>query len=297
MTKPDIERLIKKRLASLPIGRRTLVMGILNVTPDSFSGDGLGDDVNAALTQARRMIAEGADILDIGGQSTRPGSDPVSPDEELRRVLPVIERIREEGLETAISVDTNRAIVAEGAVQAGADIINDISGLRDDPAIADVVASYDAGLVLMHIQGTPRTMQHNPHYDDLLGEVTAYLRRGIAQAQSAGVPLDRIWIDPGIGFGKTLEHNLELLRRLGELQTLGCPILVGTSRKGFIGRLLAPLFGGAAPSPARRVVGTCATIALSIANGAGIVRVHDVAEAVQTARISDAIVHGYVEEI
>jgi dihydropteroate synthase len=290
------------RLQSLPIGRRTLVIGIVNVTPDSFSGDGLGTDVDAAVTQAWRMAREGADLVDIGGQSTRPGSDPVDAEEELGRVLPVVERLRGgagvEGIfPLPISIDTNRSEVARAALAAGADIINDISGLRDDPAIAHVAAEYAAGLVLMHMQGTPKTMQVNPHYDDLLGEVTAYLQEGIAKALAAGVPRGSIWIDPGIGFGKTLEHNLELLRRLAELRQLGCPILVGTSRKGFIGRILAPLHDGQVPQPDARVVGTGATVALSIANGADIVRVHDVAHAVEVARVADAIVRGYVEGI
>ena len=273
------------------IRQRTLVMGILNVTPDSFSGDGLGEDTDAAVRQGHRMALEGADILDVGGQSTRPGAATVPVDEELRRVLPVIARLAApSGPGTAISVDTNQARVAEEALRAGAHIVNDISGLRDDPAIADVVARYNAGLVIMHIQGTPRTMQITPHYDDLLGEVIAYLQAGIDKAVSAGVPKKHIWVDPGIGFGKTLQHNLELIKRLRELETLGCPILIGTSRKGFIGRILAPLNNGEAPPPQERVAGTGATLAISIANGANLVRVHDVAPAVQVARVSDAIV-------
>lgn len=283
------------RFDALPIGTRTIVMGIINVTPDSFSGDGLGDNVRAALRQAQRMVAEGADILDIGGQSTRPGSDPVSPDEEMRRVVPAIQSIRYAGIEHPISIDTSNSHVAEAALAAGADMVNDISGLRDDPHLAEVAARNNAGLALMHIQGTPRTMQENPHYDDLLGEVIAYLGAGIERARMPGIPLNRIWVDPGIGFGKTLEHNLELIRRLGELRQLGCSILIGASRKGFIGRLLAPGFGGEAPPPDLRVVGTGATVALSIANGADIVRVHDVGHTVQVARVSDAIVRGYVE--
>jgi dihydropteroate synthase len=278
-------------VSNLPLGRRTLVMGIINVTPDSFSGDGLGSDVDAAVAQAHRMAAEGADLLDIGGQSTRPASEPVPVEEELRRVIPVIERLRSgHAVHLPISIDTNRGQVANAALEAGADIVNDISGLRDDPSIAAIAARHGAGLILMHIQGTPRTMQINPHYENLLAEVIDYLRGGIEKAEQAGVPRERIWVDPGIGFGKTLEHNLELLRRLGELRVLGCPIMVGTSRKAFIGRLLAPLHGGEAPPPAERIAGTGATIALSIANGADIVRVHDVAPAVEVARVADAIV-------
>jgi dihydropteroate synthase len=278
---------------TLSIAERTLVMGILNVTPDSFSGDSLGDDVDAAVEQARRMKAEGADILDIGGQSTRPGSDPVPVDEELRRVLPVVERlVSSDGVGLPISVDTSRAEVAEAALKAGAHIINDITGLRDEPEIARVVARHNAALVLMHIQGTPRDMQQHPHYDDLLGEVTAYLRSAVDKAILAGIPRNRIWVDPGIGFGKTLDHNLELLRRLAELRSLGCAILVGTSRKSFIGRILARDRGGQLPPSGERVTGTGATLAISIANGARIVRVHDVAHAVEVARIADAIMRG-----
>jgi dihydropteroate synthase len=283
------------RIPHSAIGPRTLIMGIINVTPDSFSGDGVGDDVEAAVAQGARMVAEGADILDVGGQSTRPGSDPVSMEEELRRVVPVIERLISAHGSIDISIDTNRASVAEAAIGAGASIINDISGLRDDPEIADVAARHGTGLVLMHIQGTPRTMQANPHYDDLLGEVIAYLRAGVERAVMSGVPLERIWVDPGIGFGKTIDHNLELLRRLGELRVLGCPILVGSSRKSFIGRILAPLNGGEPLPPQARVIGTGATVAVSIANGADVVRVHDVAHAVQVARVTDAIVRGYRE--
>ncbi|MEO8288346.1 MAG: dihydropteroate synthase [Chloroflexota bacterium] len=278
------------------IGKRTLIMGIINVTPDSFSGDGLGDDVESAVRRARQMKQEGADILDIGGQSTRPGSQAIDVVEELRRVIPVVERLASDSeIGLPLSVDTNRAAVADAAVRAGATIINDISGLRDDPEIADVAAAHGARLVLMHIQGTPSTMQQHPHYEDLLGEVIAYLRQGVDKSIAAGVPQDRIWVDPGIGFGKTLQHNLELIRRLGELKVLGCPILIGTSRKGFIGKLLAPLHNGRAPAPAERIAGTGATIALSIVHGADIVRVHDVAQAADVARVTDAVVRGYVE--
>ena len=267
---------------TLPVGTRTLVMGIINVTPDSFSGDSLGDDVAAVVAQARRMHAEGADLLDVGGLSTRPGSEPVSPDEELRRVVPVVERLAAE-VPLPISVDTYRATVAEGALRAGAHIVNDITGFREDPAILDVAAQHGAAVIAMHIQGRPATMQQYPHYTNLLGEVIAYLRESVAQAVAAGVPRERIWVDPGIGFGKTLAHNLELLRRLGELRVLGQPILIGTSRKGFIGRLL-----GGVP-PAERVTGTGATLAVSICHGADVVRVHDVGPAVEVVRVTDAI--------
>jgi dihydropteroate synthase len=266
-------------------------MGIINVTPDSFSGDGLGANLEAAQEQAWRMKSEGADILDIGGESTRPGSEPVSEEEEIRRVLPLVRALAgPDGVGIPISVDTRRAQVAQAALEAGACIINDITGLRDEPRIAEVVARYNAGLVLMHIKGTPRDMQKDPHYNDLLGEVTSYLAAGKARAEEAGIPRSRIWVDPGIGFGKTLDHNLELLRRLTELKALGCAIMVGTSRKSFIGRIIAG--GGEPPPPAERVWGTAATLAVSIANGASVVRVHDVAEAVQVCRVADAIIRG-----
>lgn len=279
---------------TLPLGKRTLMMAIINVTPDSFSGDALGDDVEAAVAQARRMHSEGADILDVGGMSTRPGAEPVSIDTELGRVVPVIRRLcASDGVPLPVSIDTTRAEVARAAIEAGALIINDITGLRDDPRLAGLAAETGATLVLMHIQGTPRTMQTQPHYDDLLGEVIAYLREGVDKAVAAGVNKERIWVDPGIGFGKTVDHNLELLRRLKELGSLGCPVLVGTSRKGFIGRILAD--NGEAPPPEQRVVGTGATLAIALANGAAVVRVHDVAHAVQVARVADAIVRGSLE--
>jgi dihydropteroate synthase len=276
---------------TVPLGERTLVMGIVNVTPDSFSGDGLGDDTEAAVEQARRMVDEGADIIDVGGQSTRPGSEPVTTEEELHRVIPVVERLAGDArLNAAISIDTNRAVVARAALESGAHIVNDISGLRDEPAIAPAVAQFGAGLVVMHIQGTPQTMQQNPHYDDLLGEVTQYLREAVRVAVGAGIPRERVWVDPGIGFGKTTEHNLELLNRLDELRSLGCAILVGTSRKGFIGRVLAPVYGGSVPAPGERVAGSGATVAVSVVRGASVVRVHDVRHTVEVARVADVIV-------
>lgn len=266
----------------LPVGERTLIMGIINMTPDSFSGDSLGDDGAAALAQAQRMHAEGADLLDVGGLSTRPGAAPVSPEEELRRVVPVIERLAA-AVPLPISVDTYRASVAEAALRAGAHIVNDITGFREDPAILDVAARHGATVIAMHIQGRPATMQQHPTYTDLLGEVIAYLRESVDQAVAAGIPRDRIWVDPGIGFGKTIAHNLELLRRLDELRAVGQPILIGTSRKGFIGRLL-----GGVP-PAERITGTGATLAVSICHGADVVRVHDVGPALEVVRVTDAI--------
>lgn len=268
----------------LPVGERTLVMGILNMTPDSFSGDSLRDDVGAALAQAWRMHAEGADLLDVGGMSTRPGAAPISPEEELQRVVPVIARLAAE-VPLPISVDTYRASVAEAALAAGAHIVNDITGFREDPAILAVAARHGAAVIAMHIQGRPATMQQHPTYTDLLSEVIAYLRESVEQAVAAGIPRERIWVDPGIGFGKTIAHNLELLRRLGELRALDQPILVGTSRKAFIGRILGGL------PPAERVTGTGATLAVSVCQGADIVRVHDVGPAVQVVRVTDAILH------
>jgi dihydropteroate synthase len=269
----------------LPLGQRTLVMGILNVTPDSFSGDGITDDVEAVIAHARTLVAQGADILDVGGESTRPGADEAPVEEELRRVEPVVRRLAAESL-APISIDTAKAAVAEAALAAGAHIVNDITGLRADPMMAEVAARAGAGVVAMHILGRPRTMQHAPVYKDVLLEVAEFLAGSVELAIAAGVRRDRIVVDPGIGFGKTLEHNLEILRRLAELCALGQPVLIGTSRKAFIGRLL----GGAPPS--ERVEGTGATVALAIAAGADIVRVHDVAPAVKVARVADAIVRG-----
>ena len=269
----------------LPLGGRTLVMGIINVTPDSFSGDGIADDVEVALARARALVAEGADLLDVGGESTRPGSEEVPLDEELRRVVPVIRRLAAES-PVPISIDTAKAAVAEEALAAGAHIVNDITGLRGDPAMTEVVARAGAGIVAMHILGRPRTMQLAPAYEDVVLEIAEYLAGSVRLAIEAGARRDRIVVDPGIGFGKTLEHNLEILRRLAELKGLGQPVLIGTSRKSFIGRLL-----GGVP-PAERVEGTGATVALAIAAGAEIVRVHDVAPAVKVARVADAIARG-----
>jgi dihydropteroate synthase len=270
---------------TLPLGQRTLVMGILNMTPDSFSGDGLDFGVEAAVERAQAMQAAGADMLDVGGMSTRPGAEEIPESEELRRVVPLIARLARE-VDLPLSVDTYRAAVADAALDAGAVIVNDITGLGAEPELAGVVARRGAALVLMHIKGTPRTMQHDPQYADLMGEIIDYLRAACDRAVAAGVPRDRLWIDPGIGFGKTGDHNLEVLRRLGELRSLGLPVMVGTSRKGFLGRIL----GGRAPD--ERVAATGATVAVSIVHGADIVRVHDVAPAVDVARVADAIMRG-----
>jgi len=266
----------------LDLGKRTHLMGILNVTPDSFSDGGRYSNADKALEHAREMVVAGADIIDIGGESTRPGAEPVPEAEELRRVIPLIERLAAE-LTVPLSIDTYKSSVAQRALQAGASIVNDISGLRFSRDMAGVVAAYGAAVVVMHIQGAPRSMQQHPVYEDVVSEVLAHLEEGIGIAVRAGVDREKIVIDPGIGFGKTLEHNLTLLNRLGEFCCLGRPILLGTSRKKFIGTVLD------IPEPDQRVDGTAATVALGIEQGARIIRVHDVARMAQVARMTDAI--------
>ena len=264
-------------------GSRTYVMGVLNVTPDSFSGDGLGSDTDAAVEQALRFQADGADIIDIGGESTRPasiytGAGPITADEELRRVIPVIEALAG-ALHIPISIDTYKAEIAREALRAGAAMVNDVWGFRRDPDMAQVAADSDAPVVLMHNQAHTR-------YDDLVPDVIGELRRMIDAAISAGVRRENIIIDPGMGFGKTAEHNLEILRRLDEFRALDAPILVGMSRKSTIGYVLdLPV--------EERLEGTAATVALSVAFGADIVRVHDVREMARVARMSDAVVRGW----
>ena len=266
----------------LDLGSRTHIMGILNVTPDSFSDGGHYADAVRALTHAHVMAAAGADIIDIGGESTRPGAAPVAEEEELRRIIPLIERLSDE-LAVPISVDTYKSSVAKKAIEAGARIVNDISGLRFSPDMANVVADSGAAVVIMHIKGTPRNMQQNPVYDDVIGEIMAYFEEGIEIAVKAGVDREKIFIDPGIGFGKTLEHNLAILDRLDEFQVLGRPIVLGTSRKKFIGTILD------VQAPEQRVDGTAATVALGIERGARVVRVHDVARMAQVAKMTDTI--------
>ena len=267
----------------LDLGSRTQIMGILNVTPDSFSDGGRYADTDRALAHAREMTAAGADIIDIGGESTRPGAERLSEDEELRRIVPVIERLATE-IEIPISVDTYKSAVAKKALEAGASIVNDISGLRFSPDMAKVAADYGAAVVIMHIKGTPRDMQQNPVYEDVVGEILSYLEESIDIAVRAGVDRERTLIDPGIGFGKTLEHNLTILQRLDEFRGLGRPIVLGTSRKKFIGTVLD------IPVAADRVEGTGATVALGIERGASVVRVHDVGPLAKVARMTDAIV-------
>jgi dihydropteroate synthase len=267
---------------TLDFSQKTHIMGILNVTPDSFSDGGNYFDKTSAVVRARLMVQEGADIIDVGGQSTRPGSEPVDVDEELRRTVPVIEAIAPE-LDVPISIDTYRVEVASSALEAGASMVNDISGLRFDPAMASLVAEQGVPVILMHIKGTPRDMQKNPTYEALVPEVMDYLRESIRIAEQAGVARELIVIDPGIGFGKTFDHNLEIINRLGEFATLEMPVLVGPSRKAFMGEIL----GGAPPS--ERTFGTAAAVTASILNGANIVRVHDVAQMSMVARVADAI--------
>ena len=273
---------------TLALDARTLVMGVLNVTPDSFSDGGRFFSPERAIEHAERMLAEGADIIDIGGESSRPGSEPVSVEEELRRVLPVIEQLA--GLpEAIISIDTTKSEVAHAALGAGACIVNDISALRFDFHIADEAARAGAGLVLMHSRGTPATMQRLPPAPDIVHEVTTSLRRSLAMAERRGVARASIVLDPGIGFGKTPEQNVELIAQLGQLARAfpGVPWLVGTSRKSFIGHLLNDV------PAAERLHGTMASVTAAILQSASIVRVHDVRAAVETARVADAIKRAY----
>jgi dihydropteroate synthase len=271
------------------LGERTLVMGVLNVTPDSFSDGGKYFAVKKAVAAALAMQHAGADIVDIGAESTRPGSVGISAAEELARLLPVLEALRGR-LKIPISIDTQKSAVAEIAIGAGAEILNDISGLKNDPRLAEVAAHHKVPLILMHMRGTPRTMQKQPFATAVLRDVIAGLRQSLAIARRAGVPKSQIILDPGIGFGKSHAQNYELLAKLPALARLGCPLLVGASRKAFIGATLA--YKGK-PAPAdQRIWGTAATVAASILLGAHIIRVHDVAEMAQVARVADAILAG-----
>jgi len=267
---------------TLDLGAKTLVMGILNITPDSFSDAGQFFDEDEAVMRGKQMLADGADILDIGGESSRPGSAPVSEEEELRRVIPVIDRLADEA-GAIISVDTTKSRVAIEAMDAGASIINDISAMRFDAGMAGVAARLGAGVVLMHMQGTPADMQKDPVYGDLMGEVVSFLSERGDLARKSGVLNEAIVYDPGIGFGKTIRHNLELINRIGDLKTaLGRPMLSGPSRKSFIGAVLdVPV--------EERIEGTAAAVAMSIVRGASIIRVHDVREMARIAKMVDAI--------
>ncbi len=265
--------------------RRTYLMGVLNVTPDSFSDGGQFDTLERAVQRAQSMLPH-IDILDIGGESTRPGASPVSASAEIARVVPVISALREQGVTVPISIDTTKSAVAQAAIEAGANVVNDVSAGRFDPELLPLCARYQVPVVLMHMQGEPRTMQINPQYRDVVQEVKQFLKDAIDIAQACGIDQRAIAIDPGIGFGKTLEHNLLLLRHLREFRELGCPLLVGVSRKSFIGKLCHQ------PDPQQRVFGTAAACAVAIANGANILRVHDTAEMYDVTRVADAIVRG-----
>ncbi len=257
-------------------------MGILNLTPDSFSGDGIHKDTGRALEEAEMIVEEGADIIDIGGESTRPGSLPVSPSEEIERVIPVIRGLAKK-IDIPISVDTRKSEVAMAALRNGASIINDITGLEYDAEMKKVVRDHDAKVVLMHIKGAPQTMQENPTYDNLIEEIRDRLLQLIKKAELSGIKKENIIVDPGIGFGKAHKHNLEILNNLSRFKMLGRPILVGPSRKSFIGNILGV-------EPRDRIFGTAASTAVAIKNGADIIRVHDVKEMKEVAKVADAIV-------
>jgi dihydropteroate synthase len=261
-------------------GQKTLIMGILNVTPDSFSDGGKFQALETAVARGLQMAAEGADIIDIGGESTRPGARPVSAEEEIRRTIPIVTELKKQS-RCLISIDTQKAEVARAALAAGADIINDISALAN-PGMAAVAAETGAGLVLMHMLGTPQTMQKNPHYADVVSDVRNFLEERTAFAVSRGIAPEQICLDPGIGFGKTDEHNLALLREIPALAALGRPVLIGASRKSFIGRILG---GG----PDERMAGSLAVAAFAILRGAQLLRVHDVKESCDAAKLVDRL--------
>ncbi|KPL05546.1 MAG: dihydropteroate synthase [candidate division Zixibacteria bacterium SM1_73] len=277
--KRDIKLNFSKR--SFNLSSRTHLMGTLNVTPDSFSDGGQFFEPEDAVKQGIKMAREGADIVDVGGESTRPGSDPIIVEEELSRVIPVIEALSKE-INTPISIDTYKSQVAKKALDSGAEMINDISALRFDPQMKKIASEYQVPVVLMHIKGTPKNMQENPYYDDVIEEITKYLRESIQLAKDAGIQKENIIIDPGIGFGKRLEDNLNILKNLKKFSILNCPILVGPSRKSFIGKILGlPV--------EERLEGSLASLAVSIMNGANIVRVHDVKESKRVACLVDTI--------
>ncbi|HEY9808927.1 MAG TPA: dihydropteroate synthase [Halomicronema sp.] len=264
-------------------GEQTYIMGVLNVTPDSFSDGGDFDCLERAIEGAQKLVTAGVDILDIGGQSTRPGAEEVSVVEEINRVLPVIKALRKAGFDVPISVDTTRSEVARAAIECGADIVNDISGATFDEKMLSTVAGLDVPIVLMHIRGTPQTMQKLTEYKDLVGEIYEFFSQRIEAAVGAGVSRSNIILDPGIGFAKTYEQNLELIRKLGDFSGLGCPLLVGPSRKSFIGHILNK------PIPKDRVWGTSAVCSAAVSFGVDILRVHDVAEMRDVVRVADAI--------
>lgn len=273
----------------LDLSSRTHIMGILNVTPDSFSDGGKWTDVDRALSHAEEMAEAGVDIIDVGGESTRPGSEPVGLEEEKRRVLPVIERLLDK-INLPISIDTYKSEVARDCLAMGVQMVNDISATNLDPQMKKVIVSYDAAVVLMHMKGSPKDMQENPHYTDLIQEITDYLKKSIHEALKAGIKRERIVVDPGIGFGKTAAHNLEIMKRLENLKALGCPILIGPSRKSVIGKVLD------LPTD-ERLEGTAACVAICILNGANIVRVHDAKEMRRVVRMTDAVKKGLAYEL
>lgn len=254
-------------------------MGVVNVTPDSFSDGGRYLDAQAAIAHGEELLRDGAEILDVGGESTRPGAEPVGEAEELRRVVPVVEALAGKGV---VSIDTSKAAVAAAAIYAGATMLNDVTALRGDATMAGVCAERGVDVVLMHMPGDPRTMQDDPRYDDVVDDIKAFLAERVEYALAAGIARERIWLDPGIGFGKTLEHNLELLRRLGELRELGRPLVIGASRKSFIGKV-----DGSAVD--ERIGGSLASAVLAAAEGADVLRVHDVAETAQALAVAGAI--------
>ncbi len=259
---------------------KTLIMGVMNVTPDSFYAPSRVIEPDTVVRRARQMAADGADIIDIGGESTRPGAEPVGPDEERARVVPVLEALSGEGFH--VSIDTYRAETARRAMALGATMVNDITALRGDPDMAGLMAEAGAECVLMHMQGTPKTMQQSPEYADIIEDICRFFEERLEYAVHAGIPEDRLWLDPGFGFGKTVRHNLTVLRRLSEFKRFGRPLLVGTSNKSTIGKVLgAPVED--------RLEGTAATVALAIANGADAVRVHDVRAMARVARMCDAV--------
>jgi dihydropteroate synthase len=277
---------LKLRSQTLVLGERTMIMGVLNTTPDSFSDGGKYEQPELAIERALAMERAGADLLDIGGESTRPGSEETSASEELDRILPVLEGLRRR-LKIPISVDTRRSTIAELAICAGAEIINDVSGLRSDARMAEVAAKHGVPLILMHMRGEPRTMQRGPFARDVMHDVAQGLRESVAKARKAGVAKTQIILDPGIGFGKSYAQNYQLIEKLPQLAALDYPLLVGTSRKGFLGATLSR--GGKPAPPEERIWGTAATVTASILGGAHIVRVHDVVEMAQVARVADCV--------
>ena len=274
---------LRFRKKNYDLSQRTLIMGALNVTPDSFSDGGVFFDREKAVEQGLRLAQGGADILDIGGESTRPGTKPLEEEEEIRRVIPLIQTLNQK-IDIPISVDTRKARIAEKALETGAEMINDISALRFDERMAEVVARWKVPVVLMHMRGNPETMQLDTHYDDFLGEILSFFRERVAFAESRGIPADQIVLDPGIGFGKSLEeqHNLILLKYLQNFKVLEKPLLIGTSRKAFIGKILGL-------PPQEREEGTMATVAVAILNGANIVRVHEVERMRRVVQVIDAV--------